>query len=108
MGSCLVHSDGLTVMGLTPPLLSFLHFYLCSRHASYSDDKLDRILCAYEPNMESMATGEESPRSPSITPPPISKAGVYCEIVIPALHTSDRPILAKSRSDSSVNRLHRE
>ena len=46
-----------------------------------------------------------APLSPTDCATP-TKAGVYCEIVIPSLHTKERPTLAKSKSDSSVSNIN--
>lgn len=60
---------------------------------------------AYDPHYD---VKMESRCSSGTPPPPTGKPSVYCEIVIPAIHTSDRPALAKSKSETSVNRLHCE
>lgn len=79
-------------------------FFCCDRvrHSSYSSDKLDRV----EPNND--ITESESPSWSNSNSPAIAKGNMHCEIVIPALHTAEKPTLAKSKSDTSVNQLHCE
>ena len=48
----------------------------------------------------------QRPVSPPASPPPAYKPSVYCEIVIPGIHTSDRPVLAKSRSEDQLNCMY--